>query len=250
MKILLDRPIKNIINVHLEVSSYNLDSSIVPCDQNFNLKDCLAQARRQLPTTCMLPFESVDIDNQTFCKTDAEGYSTMQQVAKLRDTCDSRCTITNLHTIEIPLTYLTLSLKKNFLYGLQQKYKMKPGYYFSIPIKARQITVSHDYGFISWVAEFAGWSGIFVGASLTFILSTILDSNCCKAFGEKQKKIMIKTTVSISSIYIIYLLYACSSKFLKIPTGINVEFEETKTDFDFTICTPKYPFAFERTFEG
>ena len=246
MRILQERPTDGIIDVHLEVSIFQLDPDLLPCDEQFKIQDCLATRRKSLNTSCFLPFETEKFHDKTICKTDRDGYNTMILLAKLKNMCSSNCLITDIHVKEIPSTYLTVKSQQIFLQGLKQAMKMKPGYYFDIPTKARQITTSHEYGFISWVAEFAGWSGIFVGLSLLSVMAKFLDLKHHSVCLESRKRIIVNTARFACSVYILHLLYFCCTNFLKEPIAMNVEFEETKTDFDFTICAPKYPFAFKR----
>ena len=225
-----------------------MDPKLVPCEKDYDhgFYECIKEKRRFMNTSCILPFENIDIGNKTICTTDSDGYRTIKKLPQLHRLCPQKCLKLNIKTEEIPLTYLTRVLKRDFVQGLAQKLKMKPAYYFNIPTRARQVAVTHDYGFISFIAEFGGWSGIFVGASVISLLVNALDFNYLCFSKENCKQSFIRSMLIVSFMILLYLSYTCVVRFLDEPTGVNVDFENTRTDFDFTICAPKYPFEFQR----
>ena len=89
----------------------------------------------------------------------------MKELSKLTSKCKSSCQVVDIRIEENPQNYGVLSRNENFKVGLLRVSNMTPGYYINIPSTASLTSISYDYGFISYVAEFAGWSGMFVGAS-------------------------------------------------------------------------------------
>jgi hypothetical protein len=240
-----DRPLQYVVNVHFHIKAFHLAAS-----KNFhcsyeNKKKCLTEKRSLLNTTCFLPFENTN-GNESICSTDEEGYATMSEVSKVLDLCEQSCYIMDIRTEEIPLSYGVITSNEIYMAALLG-HGMQPGYYFNMPSAARVVSMSHDYGIISYVAEFAGWSGILVGASLISIIGiSISIFTWCTAIEINEPPLL--TVVNILSLaFLGYLVYTCFSKFLRSPTGVTIDFEATEVDFDMTICTPKYYLAYTRS---
>ena len=239
-----DRPLKYVVNVHFHIKAFHLEAS-----KNFHCsyetkKKCLREKRSLLNTSCFLPFENSN-GNDSICSTDEEGYDTMIKVSKVLNMCDQSCHIMDIRTEEIPLSYGVISSNEIYMNALMA-FGMQPGYYFNMPSTAQSVSMSHDYGIISFVAEFAGWSGILVGASLISIIGiSISIFTWCTAIEINEPPLL--TVVNILSLaFLGYLVYTCFSKYLRSPTGVTIDFEATEVDFDMTICTPKYYLAFRR----
>ena len=240
-----DTPLRHIINIYIYINSYQLDSSEeFPCEQN-PYSSCLRRQRDYLNTSCFLPFEE-NTEYRPICKTDEEGYHTMFEVSKLISMCKQSCTIIDIEVQEIPQTYGALFTNEHFATGLLHVTHMIPGYYINTQQLARSLSVIHDYGFISYVAEFAGWSGILVGASLLGLLkfTTSLISKLTSI--RLNQNVVLCITKIFSMIYIAYLLFTCCTKFNDSPKGIMVDFDTTEIDFVITICAPRYILAFRR----
>ena len=248
LKQMYDRPLKYVVNVHFHIKAFHLESS-----NNFHCsyetkEKCLTKKRGLLHTSCFLPFENANV-NVSICSTDEDGYDTMLKVSKVLNMCEQSCHIIEIRTEEIPLSYGGISSNEIFKTALLQV-GMQPGYYFNIPSTARSISMSHDYGLISYVAEFAGWSGILVGASLVSIIGILISLfTWTTAITVKNQSLL--TVVNIMSlVFLGYLICTCFSRFLRSPTGVTIDFEATEVDFDMTICTPKYYLAYKRTGNG
>ena len=136
----------------------------------------------------------------------------MLEVSKVLNMCEQSCQIMEIKAEEIPLSYGVITsneIYKNALIDLG----MQPGYYFNIPSTAQSVSMSHDYGIISFVAEFAGWSGILVGASLVSIIG-ILISLFTWTTAITVKKPYLLTVVNILSLaFLGYLICTCFSRF-------------------------------------
>ena len=240
-----ERPLKYVVNVHFHIKAFHLEASKnFPCSYETK-KKCLRENRSFLNTSCILPFENTT-GNDSICSTDEEGYDTMIKVSKVLNMCKQSCHIMEIRTEEIPLSYGVITSNEIALL----EFGMQPGYYFNIPSTARVVSMSHDYGIISFVAEFAGWSGILIGASLVSIIGISI-SIFTWSTAIDVKNFPLLTVVNILSLaFLGYLIYTCFSNFLKSPTGVTINFEATKVDFDMTICTPKYYLAYRRSVNG
>ena len=237
-----ERPLQYIVNIHLHIKAFHLEASKnVQCSYEIK-KKCLTEKRSILNTSCFLPFETAK-DNDSICSTDEVGYATMLEVSKVLNMCEHSCQIMEIRTEEIPLSYGVITSNEVYRDALIP-FGMQPGYYFNIPSTARSVSMSHDYGIISFVAEFAGWSGILVGASLVSIIGISISIFTWATAIEYATPPLFKVVNTLSLAFLGYLTYTCFSKFLRSPTGVKIDFEATKVDFDMTICTPKYYLAF------
>lgn len=240
-----DTPLRHVINIYLHINSYQLDSSKeFPCEQA-PYPSCIERHRDYLNTSCYLPFEE-NAENKPICTTDEEGYHTMLEVSKLISRCIQSCTIIDIEVQEIPLTYGALFMNEHFATGLLHVTHMIPGYYINTHPVARSFSVIHDYGFISYVAEFAGWSGILVGASLLGLLKFTTSLISKLPSIRLNQNVFVFVIKMFSRAYLAYLLYTCCKKFIDRPQGIMVDFDTTKIDFEITICAPRYILSFKR----
>ena len=67
-----ERPLFYVVNMHLHVKSFKLEPSIqYPCSYG-PFETCLQAKRKELNTSCQIPFET-DVNDNTVCKTDEDG---------------------------------------------------------------------------------------------------------------------------------------------------------------------------------
>ena len=240
-----EKPLIYVVNMHIHVKSSKLEPSIqYPCSYD-SFETCLQTKRKELNTSCQVPFET-DVNDNTICKTDEEGYKVMKELSKLTSKCKPSCQVVDIRIEEIPQNYGVLSRNENFKVGLLQVSKMTPGYYINIPSTASLTSISYDYGFISYVAEFAGWSGIFVGASVLWIVGIITSLFSWVSSIKIEQKSLTNVVKILSLFYLLYLVYTCTVKFVNKPQGVMVDFKNTKIEFDMTICSSKFLVGFLR----
>ena len=233
------------MNTYIYVSKYHLQPT-----QNFQcesilFQSCLIEKRKELHSSCYLPFET-DVTNANICKTDKEGFETMKQLSGLTELCSQQCTLIDIDFVDEPQSYAAISINEDFRNGLQQASRLRFGYYIHMPMIVKVVSQTNDYGVISYVAEFAGWAGIFVGLSLITIVHLIfplVNMISSVDFNSKPFLIILNTLLLIP---LVSLLYACTCKFVGRPLGDEVDFEATEINFDMTICSMKYYHAYTR----
>ena len=230
---------KNVVNMHLHVKSSKLEPSIhYPCSYG-SFETCLQNKRKELNNSCQVPFE-LDVHDDTICKTDEDGYKAMKELSTLTSKCTPSCQVVDIKIMEIPQNLGALSVNDFFKVGLLEVSRMTPGYYIDIPSTAGLTSISYDYGFISYVAEFAGWSGMFVGASLLWIVGITTSLLSWFTSIKIEEKFIANIVKILSLFYLLYLVYTCTVKFLGKPQGVMVDFKNTKIEFDMTICSSKF----------
>ena len=164
----------------------------------------------------------------------------MTELSKLTSKCKPSCQVVEIKIEEIPQSYGVISRNENFKINLLQVSRMIPGYYINIPSTAGLTSISYDYGFVSYVAEFAGWSGIFVGASLLWIVGISTSWFSTVTSIKIEEKYIANIVKIVSLFYLLYLIYTCGLKFVNKPMGVMVDFKSTKIEFDMTICSSKF----------
>ena len=248
LKPLRDLPLMYIINIRLYIKEYVLEaSSNLPCGSD-TYQLCYLRERSSVNTSCYLPFEN-PVENITICTNDVDGYKTMIAVYNVTRFCQAEskktCNVLEIEYFESPLSYGAFSINKQFRDGFFLTSNQQGAYIIHPPTKAQFISMTHNYGIISYIAEFAGWSGIFVGASIFGILGIVVtlisldkDFNCCKHFLTSCK--------FVSIVVIFYITYINIQKYNDEPQGVTVDFGPSIVDFDMTICTTLYYHAYVR----
>ena len=80
-------------------------------------------------------------------------------------------------------------------------------------------------------------------------------SNAINVLKQKYRssiyfKILMWMIKMLCCCYILYLLVMCITKFFQNPTGLMIDFEETKYDLAITFCAPKYYSEFKKSSTG
>ena len=236
---LYERPVDNMVNTFLTVTIFNLEPSEEFKCTDKTYDNCYKEQKMELEIMCKPPFDPNFKNGQPICNTKEKGQQVLSKVTDLVDRCLPTCQQFDINVLDIPSTYLLFEMNKDFLPSLQSVYKFKPGFYINVPARGRHIQLAHNYGFVSFVAEFAGWSSIFVGASLIAILIWIKAPLDYKIFLDFNFNKLIDVVKIISCLILAYLFYACVQRLAKKEEGIMVDFKRTESELDITICATK-----------
>ena len=238
------------VDIYLTINAFEWEpQENFPCGF-VSYDDCIQNNRKGLNTSCKLPFENVEDLETPICSTLEDGKFVVEQIRNNSYNCLRPCTLLNIDVKEVPKTYMVTKARNDFMSKLVNEYKFKTGYRIHIPNEGDIISSVHDYGFISYIAEFGGWSGLLVGASLLQIFDICFGSLEIKKSMQRVKRISILFLNLASLIYIINLVFACTVKYFDDPHGIMVNFEKTQYDFDISVCSPKYTIEFSRHANG
>ena len=240
MKTWLPRPMEYIVNMHLQIQAFHLESSQEFECGDVPVDDCVARLRLEVNTTCALPWENATQLQLPICTDYLQGLNATKLVSNLYTQCKQSCIQINVHTQENPLNYLVAICRQVFIQGMRNLFNYRTAYYVYLPPFARLITSEHNYLLASYIADFGGWSGIFIGISVTGIISTILGMISDKF---KLKKFVFPTLMFVFACCLFGLMILFTLKFVKSPIATTVDFEETRPDFCITVCAS--PFIFE-----
>ena len=153
------------------------------CDLAKDVYDtCLHKQRMEASDNCTLPF--FDANMTLTCGTFQEGAMAMEMISNLAEDCLLPCVQFETKIVENPVLY---AVSNNYSYdtsylnqigahatiqdGVQ---KFNRGYFMILPKYISYRKSSQNYDAISYVAEFAGWAGLFPGLSLSGCLLAIL----------------------------------------------------------------------------
>lgn len=117
------------------------------------------------------------------------------------------------------------------------------GYYINLPKVITFRKVKHAYDAVSYIAEFGGWAGLFIGLSLASGILTLfktIDKFPSLTFFSAANIKRIRNLINCAcTLYLVYLVFSLTSKLLDYPTSTSITVEDTKLDFDLTFCTTK-----------
>ena len=153
------------------------------CDLTKDVYDtCLHKQRMEASDNCTLPFFDANITST--CSTFEDGSKAMQMISNMEEHCLPPCVQFKASIVENPVLF---TVSKNNSRYLQYNYQLligahfgfkdevfNKGYFIHLPKYISYRKSSHNYDAISYVAEFAGWAGLFLGLSLSGCLLAIL----------------------------------------------------------------------------
>ena len=193
---------------------------------------------------CSLPFFESNKTNT--CSTFKEGEMEMKNILSLEVKCLLPCVEFEMEILENPVLYADSQNKSLPYYQSQIEAHLfrymdtYNGYLVHLPKYLTYRKSSHSYDGISYVAEFAGWAGIFLGISLSGSLLAILQYvqsfKPIESFLQKFIKGIMTLTYVLCMTYIAYLTVTLTLKLLENRLSTSISLEETKVDFAITIC--------------
>ena len=219
------------------------------CDSARDLYDtCLHNKRIEASKNCTLPF--FDANLTLTCGTFQEGAMAMEMISNLAEDCLLPCVQFETKIVENPILY---AVSNNYSYDTSYPnligahatikdggYEFNLGYFIHLPKYISYRKSSHNYDAISYVAEFAGWAGLFLGLSLSGCLFVILDYLQSFKPLDLSLRMFIKGIMFLVYIlcmtYLAYLTVTLVSKLMENRLATSISLEESEADFDLTIC--------------
>ena len=113
------------------------------------------------------------------------------------------------------------------------------GYYIQIPANIKLIKNIQIYGIDSFVGEFGGWCGIFVGISILSLFSKIfkipINYIISKSEDHTISALKVFGILCVGSIFVIAAFFV--TKYLEYPKATELTVEPLEHDFIYTICS-------------
>ncbi len=214
-------------------------------EELFGFDACVSQAGSDREPTCILPFQNwtayPDIQNR-ICKTHAEGYASFQKFQLTSIACKVPCT--QINTV---FNYFTPQyLLAKYLVNVKQNCKIFPNY-LHLPNLIKVSKASPSYGFITFIAEVAGWYNLFLGGSI-FAMWEVLGTKIMRKLAKIQGKMTQCLSKRWNILYLLvssgilaYIFIDCITNLILNPVGSNTLFTSSVAQgLSLSICLPQY----------
>lgn len=150
---------------------------------------------------------------------------------------------TSYHKCVPPCIQVKVEISNNpinwFSFLLMPRLRLKdviPGYYMSIPASILKSEMQESYSAISFIAEFGGWVGLFLGISLLGLFVNLKDCITKKLF-EKVISRCFTFLQLVCTAGVLGILVSCSRKMIVKPTNLDVNIEENLPDIGVSFCS-------------
>ncbi len=221
-------------------------TDIFDCDEDlFGFDACVNQAGRNTGSSCILPFQNLhalpNVQNR-ICKTHAEGYASFQQFQMFSKMCKVPCiqinTVFNCHTPQY--------LRAQYLQNVKQNDNIFPLYLY-LPSAIKMSKASPSYGFITFIAEVAGWYNLFLGGSI-FALWEVLGTKVLGKLAKIWEKLSRWLSSRWNMLYLLlssgiiaYIFIDCVTNLVLNPVGSNTLLTNTIVQgLSVSICLSQY----------
>ena len=214
----------NIVNFDIDIQKI-LSTPEYECETSLSYDKCL---ETEAISNCSLPFQTQTIQPQ-ICKNFTDGLLAFKSFNRFETSCRYPCYQIKI-SHKVNPSRLVYSVLNNANVGEE------PGYIIQLPAQVKVTEMTEAYTTVSFIAEFGGWSGLFVGISLMALLSKagqlLLESN----YSKLNRK-MHYITVALSSIAICYVCYTSIDKLFAKNVGNDISFFDDYSDIRLSICT-------------
>ncbi len=240
------------LSVVIEMQQLFPTDSFNCVEELFGFDACVSQAGSDREMTCILPFQNwsayTDIQKR-ICKTHAEGYASFQQFQLTSIACKVPCiqinTVFNYYTPQYLLA--------KYLKYVKQNSKIFPNY-LHLPSSIKVSKASPSYGFITFIAEVAGWYNLFLGGSIFAmweVLGTIIIRKLAKIWGKLSQLLSQRWNILylLLSIGILaYIFIDCIGNLILNPVGTNIFFTSSVAQgLSLSICLPQYTSVYSQS---
>ena len=202
---------------------------------------CIRSSRESADLACHLPFL---YDNMTeTCPNFAEGAVALRDYLEFQPNCINPCSQFEYRVSQVPIMYFQ---SRNTTNGYNYKDSIaaipRNGYYIDVPEYMTIRTSVPSYSFVSFVAEFAGWAGLFLGLSFSGTLIQILPyvlSSKFVPFADKAVRLILYTAYILSTVCLSYLFVKLFMKLIENRSSTSIQITDTTYDFAMSVCALK-----------
>ncbi len=225
---------------------YFLPTDIFKCDEElFGFDACVSQPDPDRGPSCILPFHNMPtLSNiqHRICKTHAEGYASFQQLQLSSKNCQVPCIKINT----VFKYHISQYLRAKYLKNIMQNETFFP-IYLHLPSAIKVSKASPSYGFITFIAEVAGWYNLFLGGSIFAVwevLGTKFLSKFAKNWGKLSQWLSRRWNILyllLSTGILAYIFIDCIINLTLNPVGSNVLLTSyVAPGLSLSICLPQY----------
>ncbi len=243
------------VNAIMEMQQF-FPSDSFDCDEDmFGFDACVLQAVQDSDPPCILPFQNwtlhADMRNR-MCQTHPEGYTSFQHFQRTSDTCKVPCTqLNNDYNYFMPQY-----LRAMYLPYVQHNEVKVFGYYLYLPSAVKVSRASPSYGFITFIAEMAGWYNLFLGGSIFAMWEVLGAEMVLTAIAKSQGKIAQVLSqwrnslyILVSSAILLYIFIDCITLLFLNPVGSSTLLTNfIAQGLSLSICLPQHTSSIDKSF--
>jgi hypothetical protein len=193
--------------------------------------------------TCALPFQDQSLANRAdlmICQNHEDGFATFKKFQAASKHCKPFCL-----QLAIELQYsMPQYLLAQYLWDARESAQLY-AYYLHLPSTIKVSTSFPSYGFISYIAQVAGWYNLFLGGSILafwdsiWIFSSQILSKFYVQFDLlfKIQKFIIKV---LAGGILVYIFTDCISTLANTPTATSTMLTNSPNGFSISLCLPQY----------
>ena len=217
---------ENIISFSIAVKE-TLTSHEYQCEVKSNNYDKCFEAESR--ANCSLPFQD-NQKNLSICKNFENGLNAFQSFNRMNSSCKYPCFELRIDYTTDPSKVIYSKMNPNV------RVAEEPGYSLQLPGRVKVFSMSEDYDAISLIAEFGGWSGLFVGVSLLMLITQVLGL-CNSKLYSNISRYTENFTILVSFCILCYVCYTSASKFFMYNTSTDINLIKDYPNIGLSICT-------------
>ncbi len=172
--------------------------------------------------------------NGSFCTNSARILEAMKIFQSSINSCVPPCTQVKVNMRLNPVNWLNVMTNSKISNNL-----FTPGYFIKIPSSVMYSEMKESYTWISFIAEFGGWVGLFLGFS---ILGTfeIVENKIFSSNAIRFKKAVSKSGLILKmacSLGVLFIVTHCGLKLMRNEKSMDVKIVENLNDVSISLCS-------------
>ena len=149
--------------------------------------------------------------------------------------CIAPCNHIKVKTVLNPINWLNVITNT-----IQSNSPVIPGYFIRIPSSVIFSEMNESYTLISFVAEFGGWVGLFLGVSVLGGFE-IVDSHIWSSMKFRYKKVILSKSGLIlklaCSMGVFIIIIQCGLKLITTEKSMDVKIEKNLNNVSISLCS-------------
>lgn len=184
---------------------------------------------------CQLPFIKDSIEEIPICDTSERMHSALNLFQTSHLECLDSCSQIEVKIEANPVDWLYILMNPKFPVKT-----VIPGYYLTIPRTVLVSRMTENYTTISFIAEFGGWVGLFLGVSLLGVFELMLVLFFSSDSDRFFKKILMTGLTCLKTactLCLAYILFKCCEKMITGEIQSKVEFQDDLQNISLSLCS-------------
>ena len=230
---LLIKTHKDNVNIELGINILSILESQVDVCSSKEYDECVMQEiRKKFNDSSCWPSFLENSSNST-CQDFEQGIIALSIFNEDKSNCKFPC-----YQINVNSKFTTTRPVVNAIHP-HINFTKNPGYVFHLPKKVKILEMVENYGVISFMAEFGGWSGLFVGISVISVIFGVIGK-----FDMENKMVEKVTKYLFVMLLIVILVAVCVESLIKLyAKGVEekISFIQNYYNICISICNEESP---------